>query len=626
MGIKMRKAIFFSLDALIAIAIILLLIILTYPTIKYSKQDTQIQYDLMSSLSSLKIGEINNPNVQSMLSNNIITNTNKSILEQIGEFYVNNVSLAKSLANSVLSKINISKNVGIWFGETLIASINETPIETAKNIETTRQTISGITKGNQTIGFVAKSWLKKIKSKRTTFVMKGDLMCGKWATYSWGEYCGVTPTSVYYRFKIPENATIEKAVWLFEPAWVGQSVTLFVNNYVVYNGVVNYFTIINITNRTQIGNNTAWLTSAWAGEDGASHIAVQYSTPDLQTFNYEEFYPLHPMSTTAILYQEKSLFIPNPITLINVSINTTKKTQLSFRKGAKNFTIGTKDPVNSRVIFTNAEISNALNSNGLNYSNLSSEYFFFVIKIGIGTTTSAFLGENSYIQIQSEKPEIPFGAIDITNEIKIKEQSNFWTDTFYRDLVWEFNLPRNSIPIVADWKLGWLTSGTSAQKATANNIILYNSPPDPFINAFGRFGYTPAKANGLFQEGKNNFTLHFGNEYGVSNTSSYAMLTYAIKNFVNYGSAFEKAQGGKKNIEFENGFSKEFIIGNSTDIWDPEIDAIDESVERLLAQLDSDSNGKMDLILDEDNFEIEKLDISKVPYLWSTEVQIRIWN
>ena len=33
--------------------------------------------------------------------------------------------------------------------------------------------------------------------------------------------------------------------------------------------------------------------------------------------------------------------------------------------------------------------------------------------------------------------------------------------------------------------------------------------------------------------------------------------------------------------------SKEFIIGNSTDIWDPEIDAIDESVERLLAQLDS---------------------------------------
>ena len=124
----------------------------------------------------------------------------------------------------------------------------------------------------------------------------------------------------------------------------------------------------------------------------------------------------------------------------------------------------------------------------------------------------------------------------------------------------------------------------------------------------------------------NNFTLDFGNNYGVSNTSSYGALTFFLRSFVNYGNAFEKAQGGTKLIVFEDGQTKNLQIGNFNDPWDPAKDAIDDAVERLLSQLDANNNGKIDIAIDQASIEIGNLDIAGVPHLWSTEVQVRIWD
>lgn len=162
-AIKNKKGIFFSTDALIATIIILLTIIIVYPTIKSYNHHSEISEDIFKVLSTLKIGEVNNSYAKNLVSTEKITDLNKSVLEQIGEFYNENITLAKELAQSVLADLDTKDNIGIWFGYSLIAAKNSTPYENLKNIEVETQVISGIenqTGGNFT-GYSARAFLSK---------------------------------------------------------------------------------------------------------------------------------------------------------------------------------------------------------------------------------------------------------------------------------------------------------------------------------------------------------------------------------------------------------------------------------------------------------------------------------
>jgi hypothetical protein len=156
---KSKNAVFFSIDALIALVVILMILIVAIPVIKQSQTQTKVHSDTMHVLSNLKIGEIDNPQIQAMITNGDIEDTSESILEQIGEFYVTDKPLARQIANEILSYIETEKNIGIWYANELIASKNSTPIETAKNIEVERQTISGLQTGNDTTGFAVRTYL-----------------------------------------------------------------------------------------------------------------------------------------------------------------------------------------------------------------------------------------------------------------------------------------------------------------------------------------------------------------------------------------------------------------------------------------------------------------------------------
>ncbi len=158
-----KKAVFFSLDALIALSIILLTITVIYPIIRYSEKESYVPEDIISSLSVLKIGDINNLKVDGWINDGKITDLNKSVLEQIGEFYVSTdpaiKSLANELAEEVLSTINTSENIGIWYDDDLLALKNTTSFENAKNVNVERQIISGIKEGNSTTGYSARAFL-----------------------------------------------------------------------------------------------------------------------------------------------------------------------------------------------------------------------------------------------------------------------------------------------------------------------------------------------------------------------------------------------------------------------------------------------------------------------------------
>ncbi len=624
---KTKKAIFFSTDALIALLIIFLSILIIYPIIKYSDYKTNLNEDVLTVLSSLKVGEVNNSYIQNLISLKEITDLNKSILEQIGDFYVTNLTRAKEMTKSILLTLNTTENIGVWYGEDLLASVNSSPYETATDIEVERQIISGIEKGKSSKGFVSKAWLRKVSKKKNILFIKGDLMCGGWKSYSWGDYCGTSEATAVYNVNFPTNATIKNAFWLIEGAWTPQFSRAYVNGVEVYSGSVDHYTNVDITSFLHPGNNTATLYGAIGVEDGASHIIVEYETPDMQTYHSQTKFYLNKLTATSVLHQEKSIILPSDISLINATINTTSDVTLSFRKGIKSFEIGKKSPVNNIVTFSDAEIKNALNSNGISYSDLNSEYFFLTLDIGKDTPGQVITLEGeSFFYINSSKIIMPYGTIDITQEIPLTNSSNHVVHTFYRNLEWQFHLPISSTPILADWQFGWFIElGVSEQKVTANGIVLYDSPPDAFIPAFSRFGYSPSRAQGVFQEGQNNFTLDFGNTYSVSNESSYGHLIYFIKSYVNYGDAKEKAQGGTRVLEFEDGSVQTFRVGNFSDVWDPDVDAVDDAVERLFSQLDADKDNKLDLVFNADSFSIESMDISGVPYIWNTEVQARRW-
>lgn len=619
-----KRGIFFSTDALIALMIIFLIILISYEATTYQRQTTELHYDIIKSLSALKVGEISNDRISTLISQGKITNMNKTILEEIGDLYIENTTEGQLLAQDILNSLKTKSNIGIWYGSDLLASINSTSFETATNVDVARQTISGIQKGSPATGYVSKAWLKKIDSKQTSTIVRGDMMCGGWS----GSYCGTEDTNATYTFYIPENATIKNATWLAEPVWVGEYEDLYVNGVKVYGGSVGDYVIVDISSKLHPGNNTAKVRGQIGAEDGASHITINYETPDLQTFFVQTRFPFNEVSTKSVLYHEKALFPSNPISTMKIQLNVTAPTEVSIRKRDKTIILGTKTPVNGMINFSNSEISSALAAEGINYSDLNDEYFFVIAKVGVSQAGQYVkLGQNSYIDFEyGSQTSIPFGSIDITSEIKVNKYSNSFEGTFYGDIAWAFSLPTGALPVLADWQFGWITGGGGPEQvATANNVVLYSSPPQPFIYAFNRFGYTPFRASGLFNEGQNNFTLHFGPGYGVSTEASYGSLTYFVKSFVGYGQTKPKAKGGTRIVQFADGSTSTLVIGDGTDIWDPANDSVDDAVERLLQQLDTNNDGKIDLTINTADFSVNSLDISGVPYLWSTEVQVRTW-
>ena len=170
MGTMKTKAQFFTIDALIALTIILITILLIAPELKQSPKESTITADILESLDSLSIGEFDNSYTQQLISEGKITDTTKSVLEQIGEFYITNTTIAENLATEVLSLISPNENIGIWYGTSLLASQNTTPIETAENIFTDRQIISGIGgNGTSVTGFSTRAFLSSSSQTEITY-------------------------------------------------------------------------------------------------------------------------------------------------------------------------------------------------------------------------------------------------------------------------------------------------------------------------------------------------------------------------------------------------------------------------------------------------------------------------
>src|SRR3989344_3483280 len=156
-----KRAYFFTLDAFIALLLILGIVLFVRPSIHSTSPRVDVQDDLLHVLSKLEVGEIDNVYVQSLIASGKITNLDQSVLEQIGEFYAESNPEANLMAQSILDELNPDNDVGLYFDGTLLASHGNTQFEDARDVWTARQIISGIKgdEGESVTGFSARAFL-----------------------------------------------------------------------------------------------------------------------------------------------------------------------------------------------------------------------------------------------------------------------------------------------------------------------------------------------------------------------------------------------------------------------------------------------------------------------------------
>ena len=137
-----KRGIFFSVDALVSLGIILGVMIVFSPYVKYSTNKGLIEAGIIDVLSVLKVGEINNDYIRELIDNKKIEDLNKSILEQIAEFYVTDKTTSKEICKEMLNLFNSSENIGIWYYDELLCEKSTKPFSEAKNVDVERIIIS----------------------------------------------------------------------------------------------------------------------------------------------------------------------------------------------------------------------------------------------------------------------------------------------------------------------------------------------------------------------------------------------------------------------------------------------------------------------------------------------------
>ena len=167
----LKKGFLFTIDSIIGASIIITGILLINSFYIVEPSHTSLDYashDLINVLSRLKISEVNNPYVDELISNGEITNTDNSILEQIGEFWaLDKIDRAGNLTKEFTNDF-VDENLGFGFyieGEKIYSkdkSHNGISISSKKMI-------SGIQRYRTREGFTARAIATKV-TKNTTEV------------------------------------------------------------------------------------------------------------------------------------------------------------------------------------------------------------------------------------------------------------------------------------------------------------------------------------------------------------------------------------------------------------------------------------------------------------------------
>ncbi|MBR9700031.1 VWA domain-containing protein [Candidatus Woesearchaeota archaeon] len=247
-----------------------------------------------------------------------------------------------------------------------------------------------------------------------------------------------------------------------------------------------------------------------------------------------------------------------------------------------------------------------------------------------GTLFDSTLYDDSYIWFNFTPGVAPpqFGEIALRFE-----ESNFTNCSF------NVNIP--SQIRISEARLTSYSSEHWADGLIMNNKDVYNLSSfhtdytplgDPFI-----IDIPPSMLNG----GSNSFYVRTGddpyNTTGCSLNNTF-LYTGLVDSSISYSSVLPKADGCRWTIETEGSGNitarvpsdysggKNCYYTNSLFSYDSE-DSIDLAVFNLLSNLDFDSDGRIDINIEEQDLEIESLSVTQVPFLWGPAVvEVRAWQ
>lgn len=633
------KGLVFTIDALIALSIIIsvisgLIFFRTKIASPYlaSQQLHFISEDVLTVLSNSKLKDAvdNKTLLEEYVSRGILNqkNLDEKTIDIIGSLWsAGNISEAANITKDVLNNF-IPSNIGYEFlidddsiynsSDTSRPSYDNSTIEISSG-----RVVSGYEKYKPTEGYVARAIARRI-SKNNTLIVMGDVVTSSVCrdTNQDGTKCtgnNNNEVNISYIVDIPEDATILDAYWYIEAVSTDNQIKAYINGKFIggspASGGKATLDRAKVMPELHPGHNIGIAVFSFqrgslvGGDNGASHFVVTYNTSNLSTledFSKQRFQTIY--SNCSFEYK-KPVFVPGDISNISVRLNITNNTQVNnltmmFMWNGVRYLMGNKTPSSGIAEWSDAEIKNILNSNGIYYNMLKSKFFWFIVYVdtyhfveplGYGRVIN---GNDSYVSINYSRPGQVYNYIDLTRTLSnytYEDLDTYFTlSDFYRYIRWNFNLT-HKIPLLARWQFAWgYQDGLNPkQLARANNITLYNHDPnnatsDPFIKEFVRFGYSTEPLNILISS-DNKFELNFTNGYSINPLGSLGESTFLVPASVGYG-----------------------------DVFPNETSATNDAIQRLQDILGDDISA-MEMVVD-------SVRVAGVPYMWGpVSARIRTW-
>jgi len=355
----MKKAIFFTIDSLLASGIIVIAIILVANFYLVEQQKVNVKFssqDLVRVFSSTRIVEINNEYVKNLTASGEIININNTVLEQIGEFWANGkTGLALNLTKNLTEIV-----VPSYYGFSVLVNDEEIysrSLPLNRVLVSSRKIISGIAKAKPTQGFTARVLLSGIKSKRTS------------AYVYFGGYEG--DGNLTKKLILPNDVISFNSSYVEVSA--GGNFDLYINN--IFSGtyakgsagggnmLADKWNISNVyLSNFRVGENNVSINFT-SGESYISggFLKVTYITSsynDTQTLGYEKY--LFP-GIDGIINLYSSIYPPEEPIHMNITLHFLSEYQVYLTIG--NTTVFESNPSQSEqtVVINNSNISGNLN-------------------------------------------------------------------------------------------------------------------------------------------------------------------------------------------------------------------------------------------------------------------------